>query len=97
MECDVSKMDRDTLKSNGWKMGVCFTQLSCPELVSSMIDESHKQDESFVYIAITHDCAIINDSFISEPYLEYIVARRIPVLDGIYTHTKNPRKLLLLN
>ena len=95
MECDVSKMDRDTLKSNGWKMGACFTQLSCPELVSSMIDESHKQDNLFVYIAITHDCAIINESFILEPYLEYIVARRIPVLDGSYTHTKNPRKLHL--
>jgi hypothetical protein len=88
-------MDRDTLKSNGWKMGACFTQLSCLELVSSMINESHRQYESFVYIAITHDCAIINDSLIAEPYLEYIVARPIPRLEGNYTHTKNQRKLHL--
>jgi hypothetical protein len=87
-------MDRDTLKSNGWKMGACFIQLSCSELVSSMI-ESHKQDETYVYIAITYDCAIINDSLIAEPYLEYIVARPVLKLDGNYTHTKNQRKLHL--
>ncbi|TAK63193.1 hypothetical protein [Methylobacter sp.] len=88
----MSKIDREILKSNGWQMGACFTQFSCPELVSSMA-ENHSQDESFVFIAITHDCAIINDSLIAEPFLEYIVARKIGKLDGNFTHTKNPRKL----
>ncbi len=91
---DVSKIDRDILKSNGWKMGACFTRSSCPELVSSMA-EFHRQDESFVYIAITHDCAIINDSLVAEPFLEFIVACPIGKLDGNFTHTKNPRKLHL--
>lgn len=91
---DVSKIDRDILKSNGWKMGACFTRSSCPELVSSM-GENHSQDNTFVYIAITHDCAIINDSLVAEPFLEFIVARPIGKLDGNFTHTKNPRKLHL--
>lgn len=94
MERDVSKIDRDILKSNGWKMGACFTRSSSPELVSSM-GENHSQDNTFVYIAITHDCAIINDSLVAEPFLEFIVARPIGKLDGNFTHTKNPRKLHL--
>jgi hypothetical protein len=88
----VSKIDRAILKSNGWKMGACFTRSSCPELVESM-NEDHSQDESFVYIAITHDCAVINESLIAEPFLEYILARQIDKLNGNFTHTKNPRKL----
>lgn len=88
----MSKIDREILKNNGWKMGACFTRSSCPELVSSMA-ENHAQDESFVYIAITHDCAIINPSLEAEPFLEYIVARPVVKLNGNYTHTKNQRKL----
>jgi len=92
MECSVPKIDRELLKSNGWQMGACFTRSSCPKLISSMA-ENHLQDESLVFIAITHDCAIINDSLNAEPFLEYIVARKIGKLDGNFTHTKNPRKL----
>ena len=88
----MSKIDRDILKSKGWKMGACFTRSSCPKLVESM-KEVHSQDELLVYIAITHDCAIINPSLDAEPFLEYIVARPIGKLDGNFTHTKNPRKL----
>jgi len=88
----VSKIDRDILKGNGWKMGACFTRSSCPDLVSSM-DANHAQNGDFVYIAITHDCAIINPSLEAEPFLEYIVAHPITKLDGNCTHTKNPRKL----
>lgn len=86
----MSKIDRDILKGNGWKMGACFTRSSCPDLVSSM-DANHAQNEDFVYIAITHDCAIINPSLEAEPFLEYIVAHPITKLDGNCTHTKNPR------
>lgn len=75
-------------------MGACFTQSSCPGLVSSM-GENHSQDDTFVYITITHDCAIINPSLEAEPFLEYIVARPVDKLDGNFTHTKNPRKLHL--
>lgn len=44
-------------------------------------------------IVISHDCDIVSPSYLSEPWLELLIARPIASLDGQFTHGKNPRKL----
>jgi len=90
---DNGTVDRDKIKSNGWRLGRCFDESSSPELYK-LIQENHKSD-GVVFIAVTHDCSLINPKLEKEPYLEYVTAIPIDKHCALNTEAKDIRCLHL--
>lgn len=84
-------LNRETIKANGWALGRVFTAGSAPTLVN-LIPDKHKDDDS-IYVAVTHDCSIINPCLSSEPYVEYLSARPIASENGHFVNARNIRRL----
>lgn len=89
----MAKLDREIIKAKGWALGRIFTASSAPILVD-LITENHKSDQS-VYIAVTHDCSIINPCLLNEPYVEYLSAQPIATENGQFINARNIRRLHL--
>ncbi|MCF6225419.1 MAG: hypothetical protein L3J22_03825 [Xanthomonadales bacterium] len=85
-------MDRCQILENGWGLGQCFTSDSAPTLASSI--DSSQQIENAIYIAVTHDCSVVNQRLAVEPVLEYFVALPVDTPpNGMLSHARNIRKL----
>lgn len=51
------------------------------------------EPESTCVVVITHDCDLANENLDAEPYVEVIVGRTIPAVNGNFTWGKAPRTL----
>lgn len=89
----MDELDRDKIKQNGWRFGVCFSEVSAPGLVSKL-PAHHKLSEA-IYVAATHDCSLVDPRLEEEPYVEYFLVRPLPEKNGNFTFAKNIRCLHL--
>lgn len=89
----MNELDRDKIKNNGWRFGVCFSAESAPDLFVCLTP-AHK-DDAATYIVATHDCSLVDPRLYEEPYLEYFVARPVSEKNGNFTFAKNIRCLHL--
>lgn len=89
----MADIDRELVKQNGWRFGVCFSEASAPDLFAAIRDDH--RDSSVVYLVATHDCSLIDPRLDEEPYVEYLVARPVTDKNGNFTFAKNPRRLHL--
>ncbi|MBL1458857.1 MAG: hypothetical protein COA34_013535 [Methylophaga sp.] len=84
-------MNRDLLKSKGWRFASCFND-GVAALLCERIQGDHRIDNCF-YINVTQDCSIINPNIDAEPFIEYLTAIPIPKENGMFINARNIRKL----
>ena len=79
-----------TLHDSEWRQGTIV-----PHSLVEHLPPTVGADD--LLILISHDCDIVNPSYEQEPYVEYVLARKVPVesKDGRLFHGKNPRRLQL--
>ena len=86
-------LSRNRIQSNGWELGRCFDLSSTPELVD-LIPVNHKGDDT-TFITVTHSCSLLHPGLDREPYLEYVAAKPIAVLNAQNSEAKDIRCLHL--
>ena len=85
-------LNRDRLVQKGWGFGACFTHDSTPALCARINEVS---PEGAFFVAITHDCSVVNPSLEAEPALEWLLAIPIEQQDGRCLNGRNIRRLHL--
>ena len=71
-----------------WRQGSLIPREALPQndLPSDLPAEA-------ILILISHDCDVVHLSYEQEPWVEVLVARPIPALNGLYTNGRNPRRM----
>lgn len=82
------------IKQNGWKQGACLL-IDDSKKVNTTIQNVKIQLEKGLYIVLSQDCDILNNSLEKEPVIELILANKINEYDTEFTADKNPRLLHL--
>jgi|TARA_R110000868_G_scaffold373866_2_gene638196 hypothetical protein len=88
------KIDRDALLEKGLGRGVClsaagvdFTDFHLPKIQAQLIDPED------IIIPILYDCALLDIDLDREPWLEFVVAKKVASPIPALLNGKTPRKL----
>nr|BBJ02578.1 hypothetical protein YBY_04260 [Marinobacter nauticus] len=81
---------RAAIKEKGWTQGACFTTRDLPD---PAVLPARYQADDFIFIVVTHACAVVHENFDEEPHLEVLAARIIDKPIGTDTNLKNTRRL----
>lgn len=98
----VSQTDPKYIAQLDWRQGCIFSknmviQLQNDDEIIKSVSESEKKiikgaNESDLFIVITHDCDLVNESFENEPEIEVVLARSVTTENASQFWGKNPRK-----
>ncbi|HHC7311257.1 TPA: hypothetical protein ACN30N_004162 [Vibrio campbellii] len=87
---------RNQLLSKGWGRHSCILiEPSVSEWLSPLLSDNvrHLCVDNNIIIISTYDCAVINDCFDSEPWVNVLIARPLESLSGDCLNGRNERKL----
>lgn len=90
------KTDSQKIEKNGWKQGSCLL-INNASKVKATIQDVHVQLKEGLYIVLSQDCDILNNSLEKEPMVELVLTDRIEKCNAEFTSGKNPRRLHLIS
>ncbi len=88
--------NRETLFSQGWGRHSCILiDSNLSEWLTTLLPENVKYlaSEGHILIISTYDCAVINNDFTSEPWVNVLFATPIDSIKKEYENGRNERKL----
>lgn len=82
----------DEIRERGWRQCSVAPRLLAVELNEANVCESGVDD---LLIVMTHDCDLVAASFADQPFVEFLIARRLEdsTRNGNLFHGKHPRKM----
>ena len=81
------------VRNHGWRQGSILTQEHAAQVIPYAPDMIRIIPTEDLLIVVSHDCDVANPTLAIEPYIELIVAHRIPTPDGNMQHARNSRTL----
>lgn len=82
----------DQIDSRGWRQG---SLLDHQYLNPDRLPDNFACDVIDEAVLISQSCDVVHPNLDNEPVVEFLVGRRVPNLNGEFTHGKNPRRLHL--